>query len=320
MSETETESAPVTLNLADEFGAAFEAGVRAGKAEDSAKERMHWVTHPVDTEVIIPVGIKRDVDGEEHLEPLTRVLDVLDSRCSGPQRRTGTTKLSELDSFIEFIKRWGSPDTVVYADTAGVKLVAVLDDHPPDPHETSASWREHRAEYTAPKSAEWIAWSGRCGRAMRQLEFADFIEEHLEDLVSYDGMPAPTDVLSMARNLHIKTKGTYGRDFDPVTGDSVLTIKSETESGSTKIPRAFMIAIPVFEGGSRYTVEARIRFAISDGSPTFTFVLHRRSEIERHAFMDVRNQVSWQAKVKTGVTLDGGVEKTVSVTVLAGIP
>lgn len=160
----------------------------------------------------------------------------------------------------------------------------------PEGASSKAAWRQHRAVYTCPRSPEWKAWSEQDGRPLAQEAFADFIEARLEDLKAGEGYPKPLDVLQMARHLVMHQKGTFKRKIDPTNGNGILINKVENDAGSTVIPRAFQLAIPVFEGGTRYLIEARVRFAIAEGRPVFSYTLHRRKEIERDAFNKVRSK------------------------------
>jgi hypothetical protein len=106
----------------------------------------------------------------------------------------------------------------------------------------------------------------------------------------------------MARNLQIHTKGRYERMVNPTTGAYSMICSQDMEKTSTEIPRAFLAALPVFEGGEVYRVEMRIRFQLVDAAPSFAFSMHRRAEIERDAFGAVR-QV---AEKKTGLPMFSG--------------
>jgi uncharacterized protein YfdQ (DUF2303 family) len=250
--------------------------------------RISTIEHPADTSVAVPVVL--DTPGSS-IRLAKDVLDALDARRPGPARREGTTQLTEVDSLIAYLRDWGSERTVIYADTTALKLTAVLDEHPRGP--ADAAWRKHRAVYSCPRAAEWIAWTGQADKPMGQTAFGDWIETRLEDLVAAEGFPKPTEMLTVARQLHIKTTGEFRRDINPTNGDSILINKSETTPGSTQIPRAFMIGIPCFEGGDRYQIEARLRFSLEEGGkPMFTFTLHRCKEIERDAFGEVRSKVA----------------------------
>ncbi len=262
-----------------------QAAVEAGARAVHAASRVHSIPHPLDQKIQIPVAI----DGNGTTCILDEALGELDARYAA-RPRTGTTVLTEVDSLIAHLRRWGSSATVVYADTAALSFTAVLDDHPADPSTTAA--RQHRATYACPRSPAWIAWTALDGKPQTQTAFADFVESRLEDMVGAAGMPAPVEVLQMARSLNILTKGTFQREINPTNGDSIFVCKTETDVKSTPIPRAFMLGIQVFDGDERYEVEARVRFAFVEGSPRFTFTLHRRSEVERDAFTKVRAKIA----------------------------
>lgn len=288
MSDIDDDMIPATTTI-DEL-------LEAGEAAAGVTARVTWLEHPEDETIKIPIALEHSEDGSQVLV-LESAIKAMDARRGGPPRRTGITRLTEVDSFIAHVLRWGYADTVIYADTAALAFTAVLDDHPAGGETGDTAWREHRAHYACPRSPEWKAWTEREGKPMSQGEFGDWIEARLEDLIATKGKPAPTEILMMARKLHIKTTGKIEREIDPVTGDYHMLNKSETEQGSTVIHRAFDIAIPVFEGGGRYQLEARVRFAVTEGKPSFAFVLHRRAEIERDAFLEVRQKVAAETKM-----------------------
>jgi uncharacterized protein YfdQ (DUF2303 family) len=267
--------------------------LNAGAAGANVGTRILQIGFPGNP-ITIPVALGVDGDGAERVEVLDEVITALDKREPFDRMRENLATLSEVDSLIAYVKRYGSERTIVYANTAVFEFTAVLDDHPEGPAGSTADkagWRAHRARYTCPRSPEWLAWTGKDGKAMRQTEFADFLESRLEDLVSAENMPKAVEVLAVARSLNIKTKGQFSREMNPTNGDYILINKQETTSDSTQIPRAFAIGVPVFEGGARYQVECRIRFSIAEGVPAFSYTMHRRAEIERDAFNEVRAKI-----------------------------
>lgn len=270
-------------NIIDIIASDVAAAVEAGRQSQDIEARLGEVHG-------IPVALVQR-GSETRIEILQDVLKAEEERGATPRRRRGTHVLTELDSFIAIVNRYKTADTVVWADIERLAVTAVFNEHQVGPAFSDAGWRDHRAAYQCPRSAEWIAWTAQDGKTMAQDAFADWIEQRMEDLTAASGYPAPTEVLKVARDLQVHTKGTFSRSFDPTTGTGHLLCKTDNESTSTPIPRAFMLGIPVFQGGARYAVEARIRFAMIDGRPTFTVVLHRRGEIERDAFADVRKAV-----------------------------
>lgn len=261
--------------------------LEAGATGAGVEGRIASIEHPDDPSISVPVVLTTPGSS---VDLAKGVLDALDARLPGPRRRQGTTQLTEVDSFIAYLKEWGGPQAVIYADTARLSLTAVLDEHPRGASGTA--WRGHRAVYSCPRAAEWIAWTAQADKPMSQSAFGDWIETRLEDLVGPEGFPKPTEMLDIARKLHIKTKGEFQRTLNPTNGNSVLVHKTQTTEDSTQIPRAFAIAIPCFEGGDRYQIEARLRFTLDDEGPQFTFALHRCKEIERDAFGEVRAKVA----------------------------
>jgi uncharacterized protein YfdQ (DUF2303 family) len=265
------------------------AALDAGK--DLAGIESHYALIGEDDDPVIPVALVTKA-GECRIEVLADVLKAQDQRAAFPRRRVGAHHVSELESFVAIVNRYKANETVVWADTERFTVTAVFNEHDAGPEAEGAGWRDHRAVYQCPRSAEWLAWTSIDGKALSQDAFAEWVDQRLEDLTTAAGFPAPTDVLKVARDLQVHSKGTFSRSFDPTTGTGHLLCKTDNEQTSTPIPRAFQLAIPVFQGGALYRVEARIRFAMVEGRPTFTVVLHRRVEIERDAFSDVRKAVT----------------------------
>jgi uncharacterized protein YfdQ (DUF2303 family) len=282
-----------TLNESD--AAAVIAAIESGTPIEHHYAHVALTTND-DDKIDIPIRRVTDGEGGSKLEVFSDALDALEKRQPAPARRTTSHTLHELDSLIAHVNRYKSADAIAWADVAAARIVVVFNDHPQG--HIGAAWRDHRATYTCPKSPEWLAWCALDGQSMTQARFADFVESRLEDLKQHnETMSKPLDVLQMARNLVIRSKGTFERQLNPTTGENLLVNKNEHESTSTPIPRAFGLAISVFEGGTKYAVEARVRLQMVEGVPMFGYVLHRRKEIERDAFNDVRKAVNDQCSI-----------------------
>ena len=251
----------------------------------------------------VPVHLVND---NQRIEVPREALDLLDARALAPRRRTGLAHLDEIDSFVGHVNRFKGPTTAVFADARARLLLAIYDYHPGGADVSKAAWCQHRAGYTCPLSERWQAWTSISGELHSLDTFGEWIEDRFDDLVGGKQHPPPHDILALARNFELITNGTYKRRRDPRTGDFSLTSTQSTdESQSTTVPRAFLIAIPVFEGDKLLReVEARIKIKVTDGKPSIGFDLHRVREHVREAFADVR----------------GAVEKACDVPVLAGTP
>lgn len=274
---------------------AIEAALDAGCAMATIEEAMtHEGSVPL---ALVPNGMKLD-----------RLFDVVkfnddraDARGEAPRRQRGTATLTELDSFIAHVNRHKDLESVVFADAANVKLTAVLNYN--EKGQSRPRWGDLRAVYSCPLSEPWRFWNAAAAKKWKQEDFAQLIEERMDDLASPTGngadkdLPAPNEVLTMARSLEINTSGTFQRHIDPQTGNYTLINKMENTQGTTKIPRAFLLKLQVFEAGDFWPVEARIRFDLNGGVPLFSFFLYQAEEIKRHAFDEVRTKVKQQTEL-----------------------
>lgn len=271
--KTDAVTAVIEAGQSGDVAAAVAAGVALAKAED----RVLFID-------AIPIAI---VPEGYQVEVLERALALSDERSEHPRRRRGVSTLTELDAFLAHALLFKTSDSVVFADNAALKLTAVYDYHAHD----RPAWCQHRGVYACPKSPAWVRWMARHEKALTQDQLGDILEEDLEDLVSQDGFPKPIELLEMARNLRLHTTGKFERKVDPTSGSFALVCKQETESTSTPIPRAFLLGIPVFDGGDHYRVEVRIKLKMVEGTPRFSLTMHRYTEIERDAFGVVRQVV-----------------------------
>lgn len=264
----------------------------AGQLSSDPTKRMLMMEHP-STGQAFPVRFRELDGGGSTVELAVDVFDAMERARVAPIRHKGTAALAEIVSFLEHVNRHKTKDSAVWADISSFTLTAVYNETPAAVADAQESaWRDHRAVYTCPRSPAWLLWTSLDGKSQSQEAFADHVEANLEHLIGTKGYPEPTEVLQMARDLTVLTKGVFRRSVNPTTGAGILECKSETETGSTVIPRAFMLAIPVFDGGAVYRVEARVRFALVNGAPVFSYTLHRRTEIERDAFNEARAVVA----------------------------
>lgn len=271
-----------------------QAAVDAGRA---AAEAAKKVIGFLPEEGGVPIAIIKTQQGGEQAIVLKDALDLVDARAAVPRRLRGTAVLTDVDSFVAHVLRFKDPGSVVFADKAGVNLQAVYDYHG---GAREPRWAQHRATYSCPLSRQWKLWLAANGLPMGQEDFGNFIDDNMGDLAAGqagDEFPAPTKVLEMARNLVVRSKGTFERKLNPTTGEATLVTKDEHEAESTKIYRAFLIGIPVFEGGEAYRVEARLRFSLNNGRPTFAFALYQYERVLEDAFGEVC------AKVKAATEL-----------------
>lgn len=248
-------------------------------------------------------GIPLTVDRLGQLTVMKELHDRMIANKPSPARRKGTSHHTELDSFISHINRMKESSTTIWANIDRCVFTAIYNYDPEGSKQDAAGWMDHVAKYTCPISPEWEAWSDMQNNSMSQSQFAEWIDEHIDDLVESEGFPKPIEVEEMVRNLQIHTKGQYSKKIDPTTGQYALVCKEEHTTDSTKIYRAFKVALRVFDGGDKYGVDIRLRFRMEDKAPRFSYTMHRHEELKRDAFGEMRTTIAEQTErpVFTGV-------------------
>lgn len=218
-------------------------------------------------------------------------LNSMEQLLEKPNRIKGTVNLLTSDSFIQYIKRFVDPRTVIFADQPRIKFTAIL-----DYHETNADpeWAEHKAIYACPLSDQWNEWNEKNKRAMDQLQFAEFIELHISDIA-----PAGEDKndLSGAQLLEmvLAFQETRKSEFKSVRrlqdGTFSFAFTDEKGGGNTSLPEKIRLAIPPFHNGVYYALEAKLRYRLKDGDLALWYELIEPKTILEAAFKSVLTSI-----------------------------
>jgi uncharacterized protein YfdQ (DUF2303 family) len=246
------------------------------------------------------------------------VKPILDRYRKTPERRRGTARLADLDSFIAHVMRFQDSDSAVFAqpDPKTPNLTAVLDYHRAGAN-NEPRFGEHRATYAFPLSDEWTTWTARDGGdcAMSQAAFAEFIEDRIADIadpaVAGEGAKAfaellscefasPSRLLELSRGLSLRVGSTLHQRLNLASGETQFTYAAQhqDETGAPlKVPGAFLLAIPVFRGGALYQVPTRLRYRASEGSVRWFFEMYRTERVFEHAFEEACERVVQMTKL-----------------------
>jgi uncharacterized protein YfdQ (DUF2303 family) len=189
-----------------------------------------------------------------------------------PERKTGTFKVHDADSFVTYMGKHSLPESEVWADTIGNRIVGVINAHesvhvPVSDDGALAGWGDHRVTYDVKTTKAWDAWIQHDGDLLGQAEFAEHIEDRLVDIVR----PASADILELAQT------------FEANIGAG--------KSGQLEIPRDFDLGLIPFEGAVPFKVVARLRYRIQNGVLRIGYRLVRPEDVLRDAFESVIDTV-----------------------------
>jgi hypothetical protein len=255
------------------------------------------------------------------------VKEFLDPYRAKPERRKGNADFTDLDSLIQHVNRFKDSDSALFAkdDRAAPAIQAVLDYHRAG-HESDPRFGQHRARYSFPLSDEWQAWRNVDGEAMEQMEFAEFLEDRIIDVMhppafltegtdpnaaGAKGKPAeltdsdaglrdmvekiggkvcgPSKLMELSKGLRIHDQQKMKEVVNTATGEVQIQFESEhqdAEGRPIKVPNLFLLAIPVFHNGPLYRVPVRLRYRARTGRIAWHFTMHRPDLIQDHAFSE----------------------------------
>jgi uncharacterized protein YfdQ (DUF2303 family) len=252
----------------------------------------------------------------------------LDEYRTRPDRKTGRTRLTTLKAFAAFVNRHKTSDTIIFlddVDRASPKLIAVFNAHPaetaavvPPPlqdlardlveGESLAAFQDFSAEYLFPVSDEWKAWA-KLPDSFSQAEFAEFLEDHVGDVIDPAAAGDRTKALAatlgvqigsaarlmqLAKGLTIHVNAKSASVINLSTGEAAIQFSEEHtgEGGEQlRIPGAFGIRIPVFRQGESFQLPVRLRYRASSGRVTWMLVPHRIDETFDTAIDDAASKV-----------------------------
>ncbi len=228
------------------------------------------------------------------------VKDELEEYLTRPERRKGVAKLQELESLIEHTNRFKGPNSVLFAnkDTPSIQCVFNYNEAGAT---GQAEFGDHRALYTFPFSDQWKAWLDRDEQWMKQDIFAEFIEERIMDIgdpsaagelamhlaaVLETSFASATRLVELSRGLSVTVKNQVANHVRLGSGETEMMYKTEhNEPGGAKlkVPGAFLISIPVFQGGAFYKIGVRLRYRVG-GHVEWSYSMHATDRVFEHAF------------------------------------
>jgi len=281
-----------------------EAGAVARIVERHIKPEVIKVDHPESaddglTQVLaVPKGIE-----------LHSVKKFFDEYRTAPERRAGTANFQELASLVAHANRFKDKDSALFASVNphGSTLTSVLDYHRQNEGEGEGSPRfgKHRGLYAFPASDEWEAWTEQDGKPLEQAEFAAFLEDRIQDVADPDGafasakkfaealgipqFASPSKLLELSRGLTVHVGDKVTNKIDLGSGEVTMhfeTTHTDGAGGPVKVPRAFLVQIPVFRAGQLYQLAVRLRYRASGGRVTWSYDINGADRAHDDAFRE----------------------------------
>ncbi len=189
-----------------------------------------------------------------------------------PRRNTGVKTVLSMPSFKVYAERFmGKASTVIFHGDALDPFVRAIFDFSQN---GAPDWESFGVQYRFASTHEWSEWKLRDGKMLGQVEFARFIEDYADNLVSV-GEHTAMDFIEAARGL----KATKSLEFESEQREhdgTVHMVYSETVNASSrtksvKVPEEFGVQVVPWIGAPSVHLKARFRFNIDSGHLTMGF-------------------------------------------------
>lgn len=146
---------------------------------------------------------------------------------------------------------------VIFADRDSMTIKAFLNYHAAG----GPSWLNHTAKVAFKNSHQFDRWKKVNGQQMTQEQFALFLDEVINDIT----VPSGSDVLSFAENLEATSTQVFKAAVKLASGETNYTFTDARDGDvSTQIIDRFTIGIPIWQGGEKVAIEARLFHRIVD--------------------------------------------------------
>jgi uncharacterized protein YfdQ (DUF2303 family) len=212
-----------------------------------------------------------------------------------PRRTKAAAKFDDVASFLAYVARHSDPfSTVAWCDfnpqTFSLAFRAVIDDH----SQAAAGWRGHQAGYEPALSAEWKAWKTKDRTPFEQVAFAEWLQEHEDDIASANGLPTSLQMLAMATDFIAQEEHVLKTAVKIQSGGVRLTYIADADKGTTEAMQMFErfgLGIPVFHGGPAWGMTTRLKYRSNAGKVSFSYELVRPDRIHEHAALELIDKV-----------------------------
>lgn len=167
---------------------------------------------------------------------------------------------------------------VIFASRENQSITAFIDYH----HKEEDRWLNHTAFVQYKHSHQFKRWLDQNNKHMTQDQFALFIDEMLQDFESPEKepgkpkMPTAAEMLSFATSLEVYSDQVFKSSTKLASGETEFTFTDARKGDvSTKIIDEFTIGIPIWQGGQKIAVTAKLFHRLVDnkdsaGAPTGT--------------------------------------------------
>ncbi len=198
----------------------------------------------------------------------------------GPRKIDKKVFTTSVSSFIAYTGRFSTPGTLVNVDAEKYALQARLN-APVD--SAIPTWDLHLNTYQADHSLPWVQWNNANEQTFSQVEFAEWLEDHVDDIVQ----PTGAEMLELVLKFNIIRKVSFSSATRLQDGTFQFAYSDDTQKGTVEVPENIVLGIAPFKNGTSYEIKARLRYRLNEGRLTFSYKLLNTERILDDAFNEI---------------------------------
>lgn len=240
----------------------------------------------------------RDTNGQARVIDLTKEIE---HDLPNPNRKTGGTSVVDVASFAAYLAKHGIEATELWGSRDRGTVRAVINAHDGDPSGEGpvgdfdddgqpgpAGWGDHTVTLQLRHSDDWNDWTLNNGQWLNQVDFAEFVEDHLPNF----GSPTGAEALELAQSFRATQKVEFGATKHAGGATTLSYVESTDAKASTKkgeiaFPDKITLGIHVYDQGKAYPLDARLRYRVRAGELVMGYKLDRPKDVLQRAFDDV---------------------------------
>lgn len=232
-----------------------------------------------------------------------------------PERIEQRVTLLEAGSFIDYVNRFKDTDTLIFSNVSetGVTFTAVLDYH--QQKDFKPRYGRHVATFTAVETPDWKVWKGADRKPMKQIDFAEFLENNLQLFVSKETKDGKTSyksngatLLELVRTLHGHNNARFSTCIRLDNGAHSIAYEEDVrvvgnaggtvaKPGQMELPPMVSVALSVFQGADPYYIQARLKSRIAERQLFIYFETVQMPAIVRESILLLVKQVAEKTKI-----------------------
>ena len=204
---------------------------------------------------------------------------------SFPNRIRRWVRLETIKAMADYHKRFANEQTCCYVSRRSETIVMVID----EPSLEVAAWEDHGARLPLENSQEWHAWRANDRRDLSQIEFAEFLEDHLEDLASHGDV-----VFDAVTAFQVKRDEKFKSAIDLGTGEIEFSYERHNQPTSpVSLPRKISLGIPIYDASAEaLKFDVRLKYRQRDGVLKFRYEIVRPERVIEEAFRSIEDELA----------------------------